>query len=115
MKKTICFDIDNTICKTVKSDYKRSKPIIKNIKYINNLYDKGHVIKIFTARYMDRTNDNVLKAKKFAKKITLNQLKKWNVKYHKIYFGKPSSDFYIDDKNLNFKSNWIQHLKKLMK
>ena len=48
MKKTICFDIDNTICKTVKSDYKRSKPIIKNIKYINNLYDKGHVIKIFT-------------------------------------------------------------------
>ena len=34
MKKTICFDIDNTICKTVKSDYKKSKPIVKNIKCI---------------------------------------------------------------------------------
>ena len=39
--------------------------------------------------------------KKKAKKITLNQLKKWKVKFHKIYFGKPSSDFYIDDKALN--------------
>ena len=46
--------------------------------------------------------------------LPLNQLNKWKVKLHKIYFGKPSSDFYIDDKNLNFKSNWIKHLKKLL-
>lgn len=115
MKKTICFDIDNTICKTIKSDYKNSKPILKNIKCINELYDKGHIIKIFTARYMGRTNDNVIEARKKAKKITLSQLKKWNLKFHKIYFGKPSTDFYIDDKNLNFKSNWASHLKKLIK
>ena len=115
MKKTICFDIDNTICKTIKSDYKNSTPIIKNIKCINNLYDQGHIIKIFTARYMGRTNDNVTEARKIAKKITLSQLKKWNVKFHKIYFGKPSSDFYIDDKNLNFKSNWASQLKSLIK
>ena len=30
-KQTICFDIDNTICKTLNSDYK-SKPITKAIK-----------------------------------------------------------------------------------
>ena len=59
MKKTICFDIDNTICKTIKSDYKNSKPILKNIKCINELYDEAHMIKIFTARYMGRTNDNI--------------------------------------------------------
>jgi len=115
MKKTICFDIDNTICKTIKSDYKNSKPILKNIKCINELYDEGHIIKIFTARYMGRNSDNVIEARKKAKKITLNQLKKWNLKFHKIYFGKPSTDFYIDDKNLNFKSNWASHLKKLIK
>jgi capsule biosynthesis phosphatase len=115
MKKTICFDIDNTICKTIKSDYKNSKAIVKNIECINNLYDQGHIIKIFTARYMGRTNDNVIEARKKAKKITLSQLKRWNVKFHKIYFGKPSSDFYIDDKNLNFKSNWASELKSLIK
>jgi capsule biosynthesis phosphatase len=115
MKKTICFDIDNTICKTTKSNYKNSKPIVKNIKCINDLYNQGHIIKIFTARYMGRTNDNVNEAKKKAKKITLNQLKKWKVKFHKIYFGKPSSDFYIDDKNLYFKSNWIKYLKTSIK
>lgn len=115
MKKTICFDIDNTICKTIKSDYKKSKPILKNIKCINELYNQGHTIKIFTARYMGRTNDNAKEAKKKAKTITLNQLKKWNVKFHKIYFGKPSTDFYIDDKNLYFKTDWATHLKKLLK
>ena len=114
MKKIICFDIDNTICRTNKSNYRKSKPIIKNIKYINNLYDCGFEIKIFTARYMGRTNDNVSLAKKKAKKFTLAQLKKWKVKYHKIYFGKPSADYYIDDKNLNFNPKWVKELKKIL-
>ena len=86
MKKTICFDIDNTICKTIQSNYKESKPILKNIKCINELYNQGHTIKIFTARYMGRTNYNKREATKKARKITLNQLKKWKVKFHKIYF-----------------------------
>ena len=64
---------------------------------------------------MARSNDNTTEARKKAKKITLNQLKRWKVKFHKIYFGKPSSDFYIDDENLNFKSNWASQLKKLIK
>ena len=115
MKKTICFDVDNTICKTIKSNYKKSISIKKNIEFINHLYDKGHIIKIFTARYMGRTSDNLKEAEKKAKKITQYQLKKWGLKFHKIYFGKPSSDLYIDDKNLNFKSNWVQELKKILK
>ncbi len=115
MKKTFCFDIDNTICKTVRSDYKKSKPILKNINCINDLYNQGHIIKIYTARFMGRTNDNSRLATKKAKKITLNQLKKWKVKFHKIYFGKPSSDFYIDDKNLDFKSNWPNRIKRFVK
>ena len=115
MKKTFCFDIDNTICKTNKSEYKKSKPIFKNIKCINDLYNQGHIIKIYTARYMGRTNDNSRLATKKAKKLTLNQLKIWKVKFHKIYFGKPSSDFYIDDKNFDFKSGWSNRIKRLVK
>ena len=115
LKKTICFDIDNMICKTIKSNYKKSKPIKKNIKFINQLYNQGHTIKIFTARYMGRTEDDEKQAKKRAKKITLDQLENWSVKYHKVFFGKPSADFYIDDKSLNFKKNWIKQLLKIIK
>ena len=50
--------------------------------------------------------------KKKGYKFTMNQLKKWNLRFHKLFFGKPSSDFYIDDKDLNFKSNWVNTLKK---
>ena len=110
-KKTYCFDIDNTICRTIKSNYKKSKPIKKNIDFINFLYKQGNIIKIYTARYMGRTNDNPIEATKKAKKITLLQLKEWKIKYHKIFFGKPSSDIYIDDKNMNFKKNWVKDLK----
>tara|TARA_B100000941_G_C28500606_1_gene553931 strand:+ start:206 stop:562 length:357 start_codon:yes stop_codon:yes gene_type:complete len=113
--KVICFDIDNTICRTAGSNYKNSKPIIENIKYINYLYENGFIIKIFTARYMGRNKDNKIRAEKMARKITINQLKKWKVKFHNIYFGKPSSDLYVDDKNLNFKKNWIKEIKKIIK
>ena len=64
--KVICFDIDNTICRTNGSNYKNSKPIIKNIKYINHLYNKGFIIKDITARYMGKY-DNTIKAEKNGK------------------------------------------------
>jgi len=65
MKKRIfCFDIDGVICKTFESDYKNSVPIKKNIKKINDFYNQGHTIKIFTARFMGRNKDNSILAKK---------------------------------------------------
>ena len=83
--KTICFDIDNVICLTKGSNYKKSRPIKKNIRYINYLYDNGFIIKLFTARYMGRNNDNNLKAKKQGHKLTVSQLKSWKVKYHSLF------------------------------
>ena len=32
MKKILCFDLDNVICKTTSSNYKKSLPIKNNIK-----------------------------------------------------------------------------------
>ena len=113
-KRVFCFDIDNVICKTINNNYKNSKPSKKAIKEINQLYKKGHIIKLFTGRYMGRNNDNVTKAKKQGYKMTMKQLKKWNIKYHKLIFGKPSFDLYIDDKALFFKDNWYKFIDKCL-
>ena len=114
--KIICFDIDNVICQTnAKKEYSKSKPIKKNIKVINEIYNKGYNIILYTARYMGRYNGNLTKVKKEIKPLTLRQLKKWNVKYHKVYFGKPSFDLFIDDKSLFFTKDWPKFLKNKLK
>jgi capsule biosynthesis phosphatase len=110
--RTICFDIDGVICtKTNKNNYIKSKPIKKNIKIINKLYNKGFKIIIFTGRYMGRNNNNLQKAMRQGLKLTERQLKKWQVKYNKLYMGKPSYDLFVDDKNIFFKKNWINYFK----
>lgn len=114
MSKILCFDIDNVICKTQKKKYINAKPEKKAIKKINQLYDRGYIIKIFTARYMGRNNENVSKAKKQGYKMTTNQLKKWKIKYHKLIFGKPSFDLFIDDRALFFKKNWTKVLDRYL-
>ena len=100
-KKIIMFDIDNTICITRGSNYQKSKPRIKIIKLINDLYKKNYYIKIFTARYMGRNKENSNLVKKKYYKKTFDQLSQWGVKFHKLIMGKPSYDIFIDDKSYN--------------
>jgi hypothetical protein len=114
-KKIICFDIDGVICKTKGLNYLKSKPIKKNIKKINDLYDRGYYIKLFTARYMGRSKENVFIASKKNFKVTVPQLKKWGVKYHQVIFGKPTYSIFIDDKNLFHKIDWEKSIDKVIK
>ena len=111
-KLVFCFDIDNTICRTKGSNYKKSLPKKKNINSINRLHKKGYYIKIFTSRFMGRTNSNSAKAKKIGYKKTLEQLNNWGLKFDLLLMGKPRFDVYIDDKNLGYKSNWAEYLNK---
>lgn len=114
--KIICFDIDNVICRTNNSkDYKKSKPLKKNINVINSLYDNGFKIIIFTARYMGKFNGNAKLAEKKIRPLTIKQLKSWGIKYNKIFFGKPSYDLFIDDKAIFFKKKWANVLKEKYK
>ena len=111
----ICFDLDNVICTTKKMEYKKAKPIVKTIKLINKAYKSGLKIVIFTGRFCGTCNGNLKKIMKMDQGLTKKQLKRWGVKYHSLLFAKPVFDVYIDDKNLNFKSNWASYLKKLIK
>jgi hypothetical protein len=111
-KKIFCFDIDGVICKTNSLDYRKSIPIKKNIKKINELYDKGFYIKLFTARYVGRSKNIVSVIKKRNQKVTIPQLKKWGVKYHKTIFNKPVYSLFIDDRNLFHRTDWIKFIDK---
>ena len=114
-KKIFCFDIDNVICRTKGKNYTKAKPLNSSIKLINQLYDSNHTIKLFTARYMGRNNDNVIKAKKQGYTKTFKQLKKWGVKFHILKMGKPSFDLYIDDKAYGYNLGWRKTIKKYIR
>ena len=91
-------DIDGTLCDEMLGDYENSTPDFKVIKKVNKLYDEGHIIKIFTGRGSKTGID--------WREFTEKQLKSWGVKYHKLIFGKPVADIFIDDKAINIK-DWI--------
>lgn len=109
-KKIICFDLDGTLCSFTKGKYSKAKPNIKAISKVNKLYAEGHRIIIFTSRFMGRNNENISKAKKQGFKLTLNQLRKWDIKFHKLIMGKPSYDILIDDKAFRYKKFWIKKI-----
>lgn len=94
---TYCFDLDGTICNTVDKQYANATPYFEVIKKINELYDSGNKITIFTARGNTSKIDY--------NDITTSQLNKWNVKYHELIDkNKPHFDLLIDDKAINAKT-----------
>ena len=106
-KKRFCFDLDNTLVTfpKKKGDYKTCEPINKNIIYLNSLKKLGHHIIIYTARRMKTFNGDIIKVKKNIKKLTIKQLKDFNINYDELIFGKPYADFYIDDLAVDAKNN----------
>lgn len=95
----ICFDLDETLCTGY--PYNTAVPLKDRISIVNRLKASGHVIIIYTARGMGSSGGNTAKAIKNIGKLTLEQLDAWGVKYDEIVFGKPSADYYIDDKGIN--------------
>lgn len=98
---TYVFDIDGTVCLTDKNNYDDSKPIQERILLINKLYEQGNYIKFFTARGMSSKNGDIKQVYESYYDMTDKQLKSWGIKYHELILGKPSADFYIDDKGIN--------------
>ena len=94
------FDIDGTICSHTDGEYENAMPFKERIDKVNRLYDEGHKIMYMTARGMGRYNNNRDSAYEAFYDFTYNQLKKWGVKFHELYLGKPEADFFIDDKGI---------------
>jgi len=92
-KMIIRVDIDDTICKSPKGedpDYSQCKPIKKNIRKINKLYDNGNYIIYWTSRGMGTKKDWM--------QVTMAQFEKWGVKYNQLQLNKPVYDMIVCDK-----------------
>ena len=94
-------DIDGTVCSVTDGKYEEALPNQDRIAKINKLYDEGNQIIYLTARGMGRSGDNADLAKRMFYELTKHQLDRWGCKYHKLVLGKPSGDYYIDDKGMN--------------
>ena len=103
----IVFDLDGVICELKKpsESYGEVKPKLDVIKLVNKLHSNGDHIIIHTGRHMRTCNGNVDEVIKKVGKITKDWLKKNNVKYDELIFGKPHADMYIDDLGLSFDSS----------
>jgi len=102
MKKLILiYDLDKTLCtkKTPEETYADVKPIQPMIDQLNKFYDEGHTIIISTARNMLTQKNHISRCIANVGLDTLLWLKKYNVNYHGLDFGKDIGDIYIDDKS----------------
>jgi hypothetical protein len=95
------FDLDGTLCTNTYGEYEKAEPFYDRIKVVNSLYDAGNTVKIHTARGMGRNNDDSDLAQAQFMDLVTEQLKKWGVKYHSLAMGKPSADYYIDDRGID--------------
>jgi len=87
-------DIDGTLVTQQKpGEYDKAVPLEGAIEAVNDLYDAGNQIVLYTSRnykYMRQTHDS---------------LRKFGFKFHHICFGKPHGDIIIDDRALRY-NNW---------
>lgn len=97
---TFVIDIDDTICFTTNRDFENSKPNSQVIDKINELYNKGWNIVLYTARGAKSCKTLEEKELKY-RDVTERWLKNNNVKYNELVFGKMNADYYVDDKNMS--------------
>ncbi|MEX0679274.1 MAG: hypothetical protein WD063_19515 [Pirellulales bacterium] len=102
----ICIDLDGVICglREPGQPYADLQPVPGAVEKLRQLKAAGHYIIICTARHMKTCQGNVGMAVARQGAVTLDWLKKHNIEYDEIHFGKPHAQVYIDDNAVRFES-----------
>lgn len=102
---TFIFDIDGTICpiKNKEEKYEDLIPYKEVIEKIRQYKKGGAKIILFTSRNMNTYNGNIGLINKHTAFVIQEWLKKWEIPYDEIIYGKPwpgHKGFYVDDRTV---------------
>jgi capsule biosynthesis phosphatase len=99
--KKLVVDVDGTICENTNGkNYPDAPPKLDVIAKVNEYYDAGYDVTIFTARGMNIYSGDLVLIEKNLRPITEAWLRRHGVKYCRLIFGKPPADMYLDDKGI---------------
>jgi len=111
MNKTVAFDVDDVLCfrdETLPVEstigpkkYEGCRPNPDKIQLLNDCYDEGYTIVLYTSRGMGQFKGDGKQCEKELREVTIRLLDEWGAKYHQIVFGKIHFDLLIDDKVRN--------------
>ena len=87
--KSICIDIDDTICNS-SEDYSKCRPKPGAIEALTRLKQDGNFIILHTGRHINHA------------KITIEWLREWFIPFDHVMFNKPPAELYVDDKGYKF-------------
>lgn len=102
---SIIFDIDGTICpiKKLEEEYMNLVPYPEMVTKMRELKKSGFKIVLFTARNMRSFENNIDMILKQTKPVLEAWLKKWDIPYDEIIYGKPwpgENGLYVDDRTV---------------
>ena len=117
--KTIAFDLDDVICwhspeydKLGVEKYLYCEPIDSAIDMVNEYFDSGNKVIIYTARGMNLYRGNINLIYENLYDLTYDQLLDWGLKFHRLVMGKLSYDVLIDDKVINSRFDTRERIEK---
>lgn len=100
--RTFAFEMDGVIATFVaNNDYPRAEPHRAGVSLVNQLYDAGNHIVIYTGRGSQTGLDWT--------ETTREQLRSWGVRHHELRFGKPAADYYVDNRMISLAAlqSWV--------
>ena len=103
--KNFIVDVDGTLCEELGGVYTYATvpPRIEMINKVNQLYDSGSKIVLFTARGMRTCAGDLEQINLHVRPVLIKWLGEHNVKYHELIMGKPWAKdcYYVDDRALH--------------
>lgn len=102
---TFVMDVDGTICPIKRKDerYEDLVPYPEMVAKMREYKARGAKIVLFSSRNMNSYNGNIGLINVNTAPILLEWLKKWEIPYDEIVFGKPwpgKKGFYVDDRTI---------------
>lgn len=109
----IVFDLDDTISIHTNRDFANASPIQETIKKIRALKKDGCEITIYSARGQSSCKGDLALIEERNRRQVETWLKKYDVPYDQLLFGKPLGDLYVDDKGVSLEDFLVGKYGKL--